>query len=49
MELLVYMNDIEILMDEESEYLGLHFDRYISWTSEIDSLDLNYLFLNYFC
>lgn len=32
------MNDIEILMHAESKYLGINSDRYVYWTSYIDSL-----------
>lgn len=32
---LVFMNDIEILWDDESKYLGLHFDIYASRSSYI--------------
>lgn len=32
---LVFMNDIKILWDDESKYLGLHFDIYVSRSSYI--------------
>lgn len=32
------MNDINILIREEGKYLKLNFDRFIFWTSYIDSL-----------
>lgn len=35
---LVFMNDIEILRDDESKYLGLHFDMYVSQSSYIGYL-----------
>lgn len=37
MEPLVFMNDIEILKNKESKYLGLNFDKYVSFIQKIES------------
>lgn len=50
MKPIVFMNDLEILIDEERKYVRLNFDRYVSWTycNAGSHFALNYLF-KYFC
>lgn len=50
MKPIVFMNDLEILMDEERKYVRPNCDRCVSWTyCNVGShFALNYLF-NYFC
>lgn len=40
MEPLVFMNDIEILKNKGSKYLGLNFDKYVSFIQKIESSQL---------
>lgn len=49
MEPLVFMNDIEILKNKGSKYLGLNFDKYVSLIQKIESSQLFLLsrFLGY--
>lgn len=49
MEPLVFMNDIEILKNKGSKYLGLNFDNYVSLIQKIESSQLFLLsrFLGY--